>query len=126
MKDIPEFEGRYAITPDGRVWSYARQRFMKPHVGTKGYAQVVLRGSDKKTVTCHFVHRLVANSYLTPVDSKNTINHKNGVKTDNHVSNLEWCTALENILHARDKLGAYLGKRNGRYIHGRYARRVIS
>jgi len=125
MKDIPQFEGRYAITPEGKVWSYSRSRFMKLYKGTRGYNQVILINKDKKG-SCHFVHRLVANSFITPIENKNIINHKNGVKTDNRVENLEWCTQRENILHARDKLGAYIGKQNGRYIHGKYVRRIVT
>lgn len=118
MIDIPGYSKRYAITEDGQVWSYKRGHFMHPHIGTKGYPQVVLT-NDSKEKTCYFVHRLVANAFLPVIDNKLYINHKDGVKTNNTVDNLEWCTQRENILHARDKLGAYLGKRNGRYIHGR-------
>jgi len=99
MKDIPQYENRYAITAEGKVWSYARKKFMKPQLGTRGYMQVVLTNSSGK-VSCHFIHRLVANAFITPIEDKNIINHKNGIKTDNCVENLEWCTQRENILHA--------------------------
>lgn len=122
MKPIPQFPN-YSITPDGKVWNHKRKIFMKLTVGTKGYQQVCLT-KDKK-LYCFFVHRLVANAYIAPIENKQIINHKDGNKLNNTVDNLEWCTQRENILHARDKLGAYLGVRNTKYIHGRYAKGLL-
>ncbi|RKX24066.1 MAG: hypothetical protein DRP47_11960 [Candidatus Zixiibacteriota bacterium] len=48
------------------------------------------------------IHRLLAKMFLQPVDGKNCVNHKNGVKTDNRIENLEWCTHSENNQHAQD------------------------
>ena len=69
----------------------------------KGYHRVGLNG-DK-----HMVHRLVANAFLQKQEGKTQVNHINGVKSDNRVENLEWCTASENALHAWD-LGLNKGK----------------
>ena len=66
MKDIPEYEELYAITPDGRVWSKRRQKFMTLIVGPKGYHQINLIKNKKPR--CFYVHRLVANSYIAPVE----------------------------------------------------------
>lgn len=112
MKDIPEYEQLYAITSAGRVWAYSRSvksrpgvephirlgHWMKLYLHPKGYYQVLLNKNQQQK--CFWVHRLVANTYIAPVDGKLYINHKNGVKTDNSVGNLEWCTHQENLRHA--------------------------
>lgn len=118
MKDIPEYEGLYGVTEDGKVWSYRREIWMKPYVDRKGYFQIML--TKDKVQRCFRVHRLVANTYLAPVEDKEIVNHKNGIRTDNRVENLEWCTLRENILHGIYVLGNRYGEKNPNYRNGRY------
>ena len=98
MKDIQGYEGRYAITEDGKVWSYKHQKFLKPETVWNGYYRVNLTDSEGK-VKHHRVHRLVADAYIPNDDpiNKTQINHKSEVKTDNRVENLEWVSPTENI-----------------------------
>jgi hypothetical protein len=64
-----------------------------------GYPCVGIR--DEEGVRHYFsVHRLVAEAFLAPVEGKTLVNHKNGIKTDNRVENLEWCDYTENMRHA--------------------------
>ncbi len=112
MKDIKGFEGLYAITRDGRVWSYPRMncpfaqlrtgRWLNGSILKNGYLVYHLRIGGK-----HFyrtAHRLVAQTYISNYKKYKTVNHKNCIKTDNRVENLEWCSIQENLKH-RDKNG---------------------
>ena len=98
MKDIQGYEGRYAITEDGQVWSYKNQKFLKPEKVWNGYYRVHLvdKNGNKKH---HRVHRLVAEAYIpnNNPEEKTQVNHINECKTDNHVENLEWVSAKDNL-----------------------------
>lgn len=90
-KDIPRFEGKYAIYSNGSVWSYRSKKFLKPRYTAKGYARVHL-GLD----TDYYVHRLVAEAFIPNPDNLPEVNHKDEDKVNNDVSNLEWCKQIYN------------------------------
>ena len=94
MKDVKEYEGEYAITRDGQVWSYKRKKFLKPRL-VGGYHQVVLCKDGKKKDL--YIHRLVAEAYIPNPDNLPQVNHKDEDKSNNCVENLEWCDAKYNI-----------------------------
>ena len=98
MRDIKGYEGRYAITSDGRVWSHRSQRFRSLRTTKKGYLTVGLSKPGEKMRTI-FVHKLVADAFIPNPNKRPQINHINEIKTDNRVENLEWCTAYENMHH---------------------------
>ena len=101
MKDIIGYEGLYAITTCGKVWSHRRQRFLKPADNGHGYLQVIL---CKDGVRKHYrVHRLVAEAYIPNPENKQYINHKDTVRNHNWVNNLEWATAKENKNYVGNK-----------------------
>jgi len=118
-KDIKGFEN-YKISDDGRVISkecvntYKRkkkdgsiitvsriikEKELKPWI-SMGYPAVQLSNGSKKRKT--FVHILVAETFLEKPEWAECVNHKDGVKTNNNVSNLEWCTYSQNNQHAYD------------------------
>lgn len=96
MKDIEGYEGQYAITEDGRVWSLKRKIFRKPSLNPDtGYLQLPLcKNGIYQTVK---IHRLVALTYLgePPIDKPLAL-HKDGNKLNCDVSNLYWGDKSEN------------------------------
>lgn len=102
-RDVPGYEGLYRVSDVGEVksflkWRGTNQRMLKPAFIGHGYLFVVLSKNGKKKNS--LIHRLVASSFVPNIDKNPCVNHKNGIKTDNCVENLEWCTLKENNVHA--------------------------
>ena len=95
-KIIPGFED-YSIHDDGTVYSRVRNKFLKARF-ISGYPNVLLY-KDKKGYNKH-IHRLVAQAFIPNPDNLPCINHINGIRHDNSLSNLEWCTHRHNMQHA--------------------------
>lgn len=115
-KDIPNYEDYYMVSNMGNVMAKKRVVYRQNRYGEKyvhrvtepyykkltlddhGYLRCTL--SKNSTNKCFKVHRLVMIAFLG--NKKLDINHINGIKTDNRFENLEYCSRLQNILHARD------------------------
>jgi hypothetical protein len=107
--EVAGYEG-YFVDTDGNVYSEwgsgsrgrrGVRKLLKPGLNDKGYLCVVLCDDGRRRTVS--VHRLVALHFL--FCRMPEINHKNGVKHDNRVANLEWCTSKENTAHAATVLG---------------------
>ena len=99
-RDVDGYDGMYQVSDLGRVRSkkYGRWKVLKGRTNGIGYLIVDLY-RDKK-MKHFYTHRLVANAFITnDDDSKNEINHINEDKTDNRVSNLEWCDRSYNVTY---------------------------
>jgi hypothetical protein len=116
-RDIPGYEGLYQASNKGAIKRVARTIYYPTHRFTKqrrvgdmimkqkktphGYMYMKLYKDGKAKDV--FVHRLIAWTFLPPVEGKNYIDHLDGNKTNNCVDNLEWVTIAENNQRAYDK-----------------------
>lgn len=104
IKNYPD----YYATDNGDIYSRnynhtGRIKKMTPQEDKDGYLRVIIRKNGKKYFKP--IHRLVAETFIPNPENKPQINHKNGIRTDNRIENLEFCSAAENIQHAYKTLG---------------------
>lgn len=105
----------YFVNKQGDVFSTKRGgiKKLKPVTTKWGYLQVSICNNNK--IKQMSVHRLVAETFIPNPENKCDVNHKNGLKTDNRVENLEWMTHQENIDHAiLNGLHNTIGENHGR------------
>jgi hypothetical protein len=101
---VADTSQRYFISTMGRLlttgWKGGNQtRIMKPALDARGYLRTMIKKDCGKTGTIK-MHRLVAQAYLPNPNNLAEVNHKDGVKTNNAVENLEWMSHLQNVLHS--------------------------
>ena len=115
-KDVVGYEGIYEISTLGNIrekehkvklrGNFTRTQFAREKVKTvsaNGYEVVTLHKDSRQKQ--HYIHRLVAEAFFEPDPERPFINHRDGVKTNNSIENLEWCDQAENVFHAyRHKL----------------------
>ena len=109
-KDIKGYEGMYQVSNFGRVKSFDRYdkhgalwlgKILSNKPKKTGYVNVKFSVDGKRSVK--LVHRLVAEAFIPNIENKPEVNHKDGNKSNNKVSNLEWVTSRENTLHGIEK-----------------------
>ena len=110
-RDMLSYEGLYKISNYGRLKSLARQskntdkvRFLKEKLlnvyeSNQGYIKANLYNKNKVKRT-ESIHRLIGIAFISNPENKKEINHKNGIRNDNRIENLEWCTRVENVIHS--------------------------
>lgn len=98
MKDIVTYEGLYAVTEEGKVWSFISNKYLKPWLIDGEYECVMLYKNRKPHK--FLVHRLVALAYISNPSRLPEVNHKDGIHANNIFGNLEWVTSSQNKIHA--------------------------
>ena len=87
---------------------YKKGKILSSSINSKGYKRIRLYGKT------YSIHRLVAEAFIPNPDNKPEVNHKNGIRTDNRVENLEWCSHIDNIYYSINILKNKIGGNGGR------------
>lgn len=124
-KNIDGYDDLFIVSNLGRVYHYSylvnsrygkmrnvSEGFIKPTIGKRGYYVVNIHYKNKRK--SFYIHRLLAQYFIPKIAGKDFVNHINGIKTDNSLINLEWCTQKENNNHA---LNTGLNKEIGQTHH---------
>jgi hypothetical protein len=119
--DIEGYSGIYQVNEHGEVFSHSRKRGnLRPAVNSNGYLSVILcKDGEYKSFT---VHRLVAISFIPNPYNLPQVNHIDGDKLNNDVSNLEWVSNQANSQHRFNSLG-HKGSNRGK--HGNHSRALL-
>lgn len=126
-QDIKDYEGYYQVSNKGNVKSLKREviardghikkypeKLLKPELsGTKKLKYYRVTLSKNHSTKRHMLHRLVAKTFLNNPDNKPHVNHLDNNSVNNEVSNLEWVTHSENMLHAQKQGRLYKAQSNG-------------
>lgn len=101
-KPVPNYEGLYEVSTTGKIRSLCKRyseepQLLKQGIGSKGYKNVTLCKNGKQTT--FNVHKIVATVFIPNPDLLPCINHKDEDKTNNDVSNLEWCSYYHNNVY---------------------------
>lgn len=95
------FDGYYAISDDGRLYSVRSKKFLRPGTDKDGYIYYVISINGKRTTAK--AHRLVASAFIPNPEGKPTVDHKNGKRNDNRVENLQWASYKEQASNSHTK-----------------------
>lgn len=122
-KPVPRYEEYYEVSNLGRVKrtksgiGTQSGRILKGYTDPDGYKRVDLTVNNKSKG--FFVHRLVATAFLSNPENKPQVNHIDGNKQNNNISNLEWVTQEQNMAHAW-RIGLTKGNTGKHFTHHKH------
>ena len=130
-RDVKGYEGKYQVSNLGNARSVDRTFtnacgvmvtrkgiMLKPRLSRDGYMRVTMHKGGK--VNTEPLHRRVAEAFIPINENLPQVNHKDGNKRNNNISNLEWCSALDNMHHARQQ-----GLRNNALEYAKSMRKAV-
>lgn len=120
-KPIPGFENFYEASTLGQIRAFRTKKVLKTYTINSGYQCLKFTVNSQRT--SHLVHRLIAITFIDNPLGKATVNHIDGNKDNNSLSNLEWNTISENLshayatdLHSKELCKSYIGKKHAKSI----------
>lgn len=102
-RNIEGYYGKYQVSTWGRVRNAETGKVLKPYRNRKGYLKIGLLEIGNKIPKKHRINRLVAKAFIDNPNNLPQVNHKDGNKENNSVTNLEWVTDNENKKHAKEQ-----------------------
>jgi hypothetical protein len=107
IQDFPNYE----VSICGQVRNFKTKRILKPDISSKGYYRIGLQDNNKCKIK-HYIHRLVLINFIPNVENYDCVDHINGIRLDNTISNLRWCSNQQNCYNRS------VSKRNSSSIKG--------
>ncbi len=102
---------KYEISICGQVRNFKTKRILKPDISSKGYYRIGLQ-NNSQCKTKHYIHRLVLINFIPNIENYDCVDHINGIRLDNTISNLRWCSNQQNCYNRS------VSKRNSSSIKG--------
>lgn len=100
MSPVMGLESKYLISPDGKIFSITRNRYIKSFTNRFGYEMVYLYPQNGEKRKAIFLHKLLAINFISNPKNLPVVDHIDGDKSNNSLENLEWVTSRENQLRA--------------------------
>ncbi len=114
MRDIPGYDGLYAVDENGSVWSYRKNDWLKPLPNGTGYFYVILCKDKKRKI--HSMHRLVAKTFLENYSEDLQVDHIDCNRQNNKLENLRMVTQNQNQWNRKNAKGFYWNKTSEKWM----------
>ena len=100
FKEVVNLEEYFLVNEEGIFYSKRNKKITTPYLNPNGYMYICTTFGNKKITKSYSAHRLIAETFIPNFENRPYVNHIDGNKSNNCVSNLEWVTASDNTKHA--------------------------